>query len=91
MRIESGHLMMNDVAEVAGDSVRFVCDDGRTMFEVRIRKDGRSLEVRGVDTAIVNGVLYGTASYGMAARDQQRHGCGHSIRCGLTPELSRAA
>lgn len=61
MRIESGHPMMNDVAEVAGDSVRFVCDDGRTMFEARIRKDGRSLEVRGVDTAIVNGVLYGTA------------------------------
>ncbi len=61
MRIESGHPMMNDVAEVAGDSVRFVCDDGRTMFEVRIRKDGKSLEVRGVDTAVVNGVLYGTA------------------------------
>jgi len=60
MRIESGHQMMNDVAEVAGDSVRFVCDDGRTMFEVRIKKDGASLEVRSVGTAKVNGVLYGT-------------------------------
>ncbi len=61
MRIESGHPMMNDVAEVAGDSVRFVCNDGRTMFEVRVCKDGKSLEVRGVDVAKVNGVLYGNA------------------------------
>ena len=61
MRIESGHQMTKNVAEVAGDSVRFVCDDGRTMFEVRAGKDGKSLEVRGVDDAKVNGVLYGTA------------------------------
>lgn len=61
MRIESGHPMMNDVAEVAGDSVRFVTDDGRTLLEVRIRKDGASIEVRGVDNAFVDGVLYGTA------------------------------
>ena len=61
MRIESGHPMMNDVAVVPGDCVRFVTNDGRTMFEVRIKKDGASLEVRGVDTAIANGVLYGTA------------------------------
>ena len=61
MRIESGHPMTKDVAEVAGDSVRFVADDGRTMFEVRAGKDGKSLEVRGVDNAKVNGVLYATA------------------------------
>lgn len=61
MRIESGHQMMGDVADVSGDRVRFVTDDGRTMFEVSVGKDGRSIEVRCVDTAMVNGVLYGTA------------------------------
>jgi len=61
MKIESGHPLMNDVAEVDGDCVRFVCADGRAMFEVRINKDGKSLEVRGVDNCKVNGVLYGTS------------------------------
>lgn len=61
MRIESGHQMMNNVAKVDGDYVRFVSDDGRTLFEVRIQKGGASLEVRGVDNAMINGVLYSTA------------------------------
>ena len=53
--------MMGDVTEVPGDSVRFVCDSGRTMFEVRVGIDGKSVEVRGVERTRVNGVLYATS------------------------------
>lgn len=60
MRIESGHHMTNSAVEITGDSVRFVCEDGRTMFEVRVGRDGKSLDVCGIDNATVDGVLYGT-------------------------------
>ncbi len=36
----------------------FVAEDGRTMFQVWIGKDGHSLEVRGVDVCKVAGVIY---------------------------------
>lgn len=60
MRIETGHPITGDVAEVAGRCVRFVGEDGQTMFEVSVGKDGKSLEVRSVENAKVAGVLHGT-------------------------------
>lgn len=58
LRIESGCRIMGDVKPVDGDSVRFVTEDGRTMFEVGINKDGRSIEVRGVEVTKHEGELY---------------------------------
>ena len=58
LRLETGHPVTKDVKEVASDRVRFVAEDGRTMFEVIGNKDGRSLEVRAVDTCKVDGILY---------------------------------
>lgn len=43
-----------------GDA-EFVAADGRTMFEVRARKDGRSIEVRAVNNCKVNGRIYSTS------------------------------
>ena len=65
-RIETGHKIMADVQVVKdGDKdaqkVRFVTDDGRTMFEVGWNEDGRSIDVRGVRMFI--GYL---SSYGRA-------------------------
>ena len=57
-RIETGHSVTNDVSVVDGNNVRFVTDDGRTMFEVRWEKDGRSIEVRAVECCRVGDVLY---------------------------------
>ena len=58
LHIESGHSVTADVKQVAGKSVRFVTDDGRTMFEVRAGDDGRSIEVRAVEVTKHDGVLY---------------------------------
>lgn len=58
MKIEIGHSITKDVQAVDSDRVRFVADDGRTMFEVVAGKDGRSIEVRGVEVCKVAGVLY---------------------------------
>ncbi len=58
MKIETGHSVSKDARVVDSDRVRFVAEDGRTMFEVVAGKDGRSIEVRGVETCLVNGVLY---------------------------------
>lgn len=58
LRIESGHPVTSDAAPVPGDRVRFMTPDGRCMFEVRVGDDGRSIEVHGVETARVDGVLY---------------------------------
>lgn len=58
MKIQTGHRMTHDVADVDAHSVRFCADDGRTMFEVRCGEDGRSIEVRGVDCCRVGDVLY---------------------------------
>lgn len=38
--------------------VSFVTEDERVMFEVTAGKDGRSLEIRAVDTCRVGGELY---------------------------------
>jgi hypothetical protein len=58
MKIEIGHSITNDVKTVDADRVRFVANDGNTMFEVSICKDGRSLEIRGINVCKVDGVLY---------------------------------
>lgn len=50
LRIESGHPMMTNVEAVSGSLVRFVTEDGRTMFEVSSGEDGRSIEVRALET-----------------------------------------
>ena len=58
LHIESGHPVTADVEQVAGNSVRFVTEDGRTMFEVRAGDDGRSIEVRAVEVTKHGGVIY---------------------------------
>lgn len=40
------------------DRVEFLSEDGRVMFEVRASKDGRSIEVHGVQACMVGGILY---------------------------------
>lgn len=58
MKIATGHPVTAD--EIVHDfkAVRFLTDDGRPMFEVSIGSDGRSIEVRGVDTYKFDGVIY---------------------------------
>jgi hypothetical protein len=56
-RIEIGHSVTQDVAIIDANLVRFVADDGRTMFEVGWNKDGRSICVRGVDTSMHDGEI----------------------------------
>ena len=58
LHIETGHPVTMDVQTLPVKGVRFVTDDGRTMFEVYSGKDGRSIEVRGVDVTKVGDVLY---------------------------------
>ena len=58
LKIESGHPVRADVQPVAGTRVRFVTDDGRTMFEVCVGRDGRSIELRAVDTTTHGDELY---------------------------------
>jgi hypothetical protein len=38
--------------------VRFLCDDGKAVFEVSIGDDGRSIEVRGVGSYCHGGDVY---------------------------------
>lgn len=58
LHIESGHPYMADVKNVSGKFVRIVTEDDRTMFEVTIGKDGRSIEIRGVSMTKVDGAIY---------------------------------
>jgi hypothetical protein len=58
LHIESGHPVSGDVAQIGGHLVRFVTEDGRCMFEITIGNDGTSIDVRGVGTTKVDGVLY---------------------------------
>ncbi len=48
------------VTEQAVDhpSVRFKAEDGSTMFEVVVQNDGKSIEIRGVESCFVGGTLY---------------------------------
>ena len=58
MHIETGHALSSNIEKIESNSVRFVAEDGRTMFEVSVGDDGRSIEVRGVDSCNVDGVMY---------------------------------
>ena len=61
MKISTGHPVSND--EVVHDftCVRFLTDEGRPIFEVRVGEDGRSIDVRGIDCCRVDGVMYSEA------------------------------
>lgn len=61
LHIETGHPITKDVQALPARGVRFVTDDDRTMFEVHIGQDGRSIEVRGVDVTKVGDMLYGSS------------------------------
>lgn len=58
MKIQTGHKVTADVKEVKAKSVSFCTDDGRVMFEVSICKDGKSIEVRGVENTKHNEIIY---------------------------------
>lgn len=58
MKIATGHPVTADEAVHDFKEVRFLTDDGRAIFEVRIGEDGRSIEVRGVDSYKFDGVIY---------------------------------
>jgi hypothetical protein len=58
LHIETGHPVTADAKPLAEKTVRFVTEEGRAMFEVSAGKDGRSIEVRGVGTTKVDGVIY---------------------------------
>jgi hypothetical protein len=51
--------------------VRFVTDDGRTMFEVHIGQDGRSIEIRGVHNSSL--VACPNASNSLTIRTRHHH------------------
>lgn len=59
LRIESGHPLFGDDKPAEGNAVRFIAEDGHTMFDVTAGKDGRSIEVRAVDVTSVDGKLFG--------------------------------
>jgi hypothetical protein len=61
LRMTTGHPVTKDVQPVDGNAIRFIAEDGRCMFEVLCGKDGRSLEVRGVELWRVDGHLYGSS------------------------------
>ncbi|KQP36109.1 hypothetical protein [Pseudorhodoferax sp. Leaf274] len=58
LHIEIGHPVTKDVKLIEGKLVRFADENGRTMFEVSIRPDGRSLDVRAVEVTKHDGELY---------------------------------
>ena len=58
LHIETGYPVTADAKRLGATTVRFVTEDGRGMFEVSAGKDGRSIEIRGVGAAKVDGVIY---------------------------------
>lgn len=58
LHIETGHPVTADAKKLAETTVRFVTEDGRSMFEVSACKDGRGIEVRAVEMTKVDGVVY---------------------------------
>ncbi len=58
MKIATGHTVTNDQVVHDFKEVRFLNDAGEPMFEVRIGQDGRSIEVRGINTHSMNGKIY---------------------------------
>lgn len=58
LRITTGHPIDGDVKNVDSDVVRFMADDDRCFVEVRIGRDGKSIEVSGVMPHKIDGKLY---------------------------------
>lgn len=58
LHIETGHPITKNVQRLDAKGVRFIAEDGRTMFEVHAGSDGASIEVRGVEVTLVKDVLY---------------------------------
>lgn len=58
MKIQTGIELMGNIKPVESDSVSFMTDDGREMFQVSCRGDGMSIEVRGVEMSRHFGKLY---------------------------------
>lgn len=50
MKIATGHRVTKDQLIHEFDTVRFLAEDGRCMFQVSIGDDGKSIEVMGVDS-----------------------------------------
>ena len=57
MKMQTGLRITADVKEVKGKSIRFVDDNDRVLFEVRMLDD-KSIEVRGVETSKHDGKIY---------------------------------
>lgn len=58
MHIETGHPIQNNAQVLEGvRDVRFTVGD-RTMFEVSIGRDGKSIEIRSVDYVKIDSVAY---------------------------------
>jgi hypothetical protein len=60
LHIETGHPVTRDTNKVEGNRVRIVSEDGRTMFEIVLGRDGRSVEVRAVEPTKHDGKIYDT-------------------------------
>lgn len=58
MKIAIGGSFGEEYQDLTTDRVRFVAPDGRDMFEVKIGDDGISIEVRGITSTRIDGVLY---------------------------------
>ena len=56
MKIEAGAYWAGKAINVPGDRVRMIADDGRTAFEIAVVGPD-TLEIRGVDTYKVGGLL----------------------------------
>lgn len=61
LKIATGHELFGGRTIHEFDEVHFIAEDGRTMFTVRAQADGRSIEVRAVETTMINGTLYDDA------------------------------
>lgn len=57
MKIRTGLKLLNNLKEIEGNSVVFVTEDGEELFEISI-VDEKSIRVRGIEPAKINGVLY---------------------------------
>lgn len=59
LTIHTSEGMLNDALVINARTVMFKAPDGRTMFEVTANKDGKSINVRAVDTCKIDGIVYG--------------------------------
>ena len=58
LHFETSHPTSAGVKRVNACAVQIMTEDGRCMFEVLLGKDGRSIEVLGVNSTKVDGVIY---------------------------------